>query len=87
MNSKFSEKYLFVPLREHSIIEIFFRLESDRTRAIPELINWIFETFPVEDMRRKTIKEYFELMKRTDELLTTDIPLGGLNFQYMSSVK
>ena len=26
-------------------------------------------------------------MRRQDEMMTTDTPLGGLNFQYMSSVK
>lgn len=51
------------------------------------MINWIFETFPVESMRRKIIKEYFEKMRRVDEMMTTETPLGGLNFQYMSSVK
>ena len=87
MNSKLPEEYPYVPYKEYSIIDTFFRLKNDQIRAQGQLINWIFETFPVEAMRKKIIQEYFGKMRRLEDMMTAETPLGGLNFQCMSSVK
>jgi hypothetical protein len=87
MESKFPLDYPNIPLREHSLIEIFFRLPGDQVRSYPELINWMFEVFPVEHIRQKIIVEYCGKLRRIKEMMSADHPLAGLNFQFMSSAK
>lgn len=87
MLSKFSEEYTEVPLREFNILEIFFRLPAQEMKAYSELIHWLFEVFPVEEIKKKIIKEYFAKMRRIEDRMVADHPISGLNFQYLSCVK
>ena len=34
-------------MRDKTILEILFKLPGEEVKSYPELINWIFETFPV----------------------------------------
>ena len=42
MQQKFPEEYPFVPFRNNSILEIFFRLAVNEVKAYSELNNWMF---------------------------------------------
>lgn len=87
MQQKFPEEYPFVPFKNNNILEIFFRLAVNEVKAYSELNNWMFEIFPVESFRKLVIKEYFQKTKRIGDRMTSEHPLGGLNFQFLSCVK
>lgn len=85
--SRLPEEYPFVPFKDNNILEILFRLPANEVRAYPELIHLLFEIFPVEDFRKKVLKEYFSKMRRLEDRMVSEHPISGLNFQYLSCVK
>jgi hypothetical protein len=71
MLSKFPEHYPMVPFKDNNCLEIFFRLPALEVRAYPELIHWLFEVFPVEDFRKRVLKEYFNKMRRLEDRMVS----------------